>query len=129
MFCFICYIYYFISLIFSFFFSTERKCFGFINELKSSFATELPYKTSKVQRQLVDSICTVFETHFDSLFADFHNYTICNMSDPLTPISIFMKESFLDDIEDEDLPFVEPFISSQAFFEYSDIRLRKRDGE
>ena len=51
------------------------------------------------------------------------------MSDPLTPISIFMKESFLDDIEDEDLPFVEPFISSQAFFEYSDIRLRKRDGE
>ena len=98
-----------------------------MSELLSSFGEELPYKTTKVQRQLVDSICTVFETHFDSLFANFHNYTICNMSDPLTPISIFMKDSFLDDIEEEELPFIEPFIASQAFFEYSDHRLRKRD--
>lgn len=49
------------------------------------------------------------------------------MSDPLTPISVFMKDSFLEDIEEDELPFIEPFINSQAFFEYSDVRLRTRD--
>merc|ERR1712137_363872 len=107
----------------------ERKCSTFVQELLSSFGNEVPYKTTKLQNQLVDSICTVFETHFDSLFANFHNYTICNKSDPSTPISIFMKDSFLDDIEEDELPFIEPFISSQAFFEYSDQRLRMRDSQ
>lgn len=105
----------------------ERKCLGFVNELKESFGGELPFTTTKLQRQLVDSICTVFETHFDSLFANFHNYTICDMSDPLTRVSVFMKDSFLDDIEPEEIPFLEPFIETQAFFEYSDHRLRRRD--
>ena len=98
-----------------------------MQELSDSFGGQPPYSTTTVQRQLVDSICTVFETHFDSLFANFHNYTICNMSDPLTPISVFMKDSFLDDIDESELPFIEPFIESQAFFEYSDQRLRRRD--
>lgn len=77
---------------------------------------------------LVDSISTVFENHLVSLFANFHNYTICNKTDPERPITVFMKESFLSDIEDDStLEFIEPFLETQTFFHYSDTCLRKRD--
>lgn len=107
----------------------RRKTSSLVEDLENSFGGEIPYETTVVQRQLINSICTMFVTHFDSVFASFHNYTICNMSDPLTPISVFMKDSFLDDIEESELPFIEPFISSQAFFEFSDNRLRLRDSD
>jgi hypothetical protein len=49
------------------------------------------------------------------------------MNDPTKPISVFIKESFLEDIPESECAFIEPFLSTQMFFQYSDKRLRKRD--
>ena len=38
-----------------------------------------------------------------------------------------MKESFLDDIPAQAREFIDPFLSTQMFFQYSDKKLRKRD--
>jgi len=38
-----------------------------------------------------------------------------------------MKDSFLADIPTQAREFIDPFLSTQMFFHYSDKRLRKRD--
>jgi len=105
----------------------QMKCEGYLNKLRQSFKSEIPFHTSKEQLSLVENISLAFEDHFTSLFAHFHNYTICNMNDPTTPITVFIKESFLEDMPASDCAFIEPFLSTQMFFQYSDKRLRKRD--
>lgn len=106
----------------------KKKCGTYLRELEESFKSEVPYRTSKEQLTLVQSISTMFETHLESLFSNFNNYTICNMNDPTTPISAFMKESFLEDLtEENEVSFYEPFFATQLFMQYSDKRLRKQD--
>jgi len=110
------------------FFFTKKKLDVYIKKLNGTFKKDIPYRTTKEQLALVENISTTFENYFSSLFANFHNYTICNKTDPENPITVFMKESFLDDIEDEAaLAFIEPFLGTQTFFQYSDKHLRKRD--
>lgn len=107
--------------------STKQQCFGHLKRMSDTFGPEPPYKTSREQLGSVDTLCFTFRKYFKSLFVNFDDYTICNKSDPLNPITVFMKESFLADVDPASLPFLEAFVNTQAFFTYSDKRLRKRD--
>lgn len=78
-------------------------------------------------KEVIYNISTVFETHLGAIFANFENYTICNMSDPSRPISVFIKESFVEDIPETLCDFIVPFLETQIFFQFSDRKLRKRD--
>lgn len=113
----------------NFVFFTRKNCESYLKKLSATIKKgNPPYTTSKEQMILVDNISTTFENHLGSLFANFHNYTICNKTDPDRPITVFMKDSFLADIEDDStLEFIEHFLETQTFFQYSDKCLRKRD--
>jgi len=105
----------------------EKKCTPILQTLRDTF-TEIPYYTSAEQLACVQSISTEFEIHLSSLFDNFDNYTICSMTDPTKPITVFMNESFLEDIPDPKVrEFIEPFLLSQIFFHYQEKRLLKRD--
>ena len=106
---------------------TKRKCDPLIRKLHKSCGKTLPYRTSKEQMQYVEQLSSIFEASFAQLFADFHEYTIRDLTDPDNPITVFMKESFLADLAATDVEFTRPFLESQLFFEYSDKKLRKRD--
>jgi hypothetical protein len=93
--------------------------------LVKSYGKSLPYRTSKEQMSIVEQISSVFESAFAMLFANFHECTIRDLTDPENPITVFMKESFLAELTDTD--FTKPFLESQIFFDYSDKKLRKRD--
>ena len=96
-----------------------------MDQLSKGGRETTPYHTTRDQVYLIESISTIMENYFSSLFANFHNYTIRDLTDPANPISVFIKESFLCDTHDTS--FFAPFLSSQIFFHYSDKRLRKRD--
>jgi hypothetical protein len=106
---------------------TEKKCAPLLKTLKDTF-TETPYYTTAEQLACVQSLSTEFEIHLNSLFDNFHNYTICNLTDPSTPVTVFLNESFLEDIPDTHArEFIEPFLSGQIFFHYQEKRLLKKD--
>jgi len=109
----------------------KKQCTKYLKDLNNTFKMENgspPYNTTKKQLSIVENISTTFENHFGSWFAHFDNYTICNKTNPEQPITVFMKESFLADIEDNaTLDFIEPFLETQTFFHYSDKCLRKKD--
>ena len=105
----------------------KKKCSSDIKQLNHSFKKGIPFKTTKEQLSHVESISTIFETHLISFFANYHNYTICNRTDPAQPITVFMKDSFLVDIPADAREFIDEFLDTQMFFQYSDKRLRKRD--
>ena len=106
----------------------ERKCQLYHKELLASFKKhEAPFSTSREQLRLVENISTIFEAHLGSLFANFDSYTICNKNDPAHPVTVFMKESFLEDLPSSERQFIEPFFDTQMFFQFSDSKLRQRD--
>jgi len=61
------------------------------------------------------------------LFDGFRNYCIRDLTQRNKPITIFMKDSFLESIPKPDLPFYNAFLSTQMFFDYQDKRLRRED--
>lgn len=62
------------------------------------------------------------------MFANFNNYTICNTTDPEKPITVFMDDSFLEDIENDDSrEYIALFFKTQTFANYRDKCLRKKD--
>jgi hypothetical protein len=82
---------------------------------------------SDVVFHLVEEICTTMKAHLLSLFTDFHKHCIKDLTDNNKPITVFLKESFLDQTPKVDRPFFQAFLQSQMFFAFSDARLRKAD--
>lgn len=82
---------------------------------------------SDVIYHLVEEICTTMKAHLLSLFADFHKHCIKDLTDNNQPITVFIKESFLDRTPKADRAFFQAFLQTQMFFAHSDARLRKAD--
>lgn len=85
-----------------------------------AFASDMVY-------HLVEEICTLVKAHLLSLFTDFHKHCIKDLTDNNKPITVFLKESFLDQTPKADRPFFQAFLQTQMFFAHSDARLRKAD--
>jgi len=101
-----------------------------LKPLLSSFNSEIPFQTTEDQLSWVQQIGVALEIHLSSLFDNFKSYTIRSMTNPNNPVAVFMTESFLEDIEDPSiLQFIEPFLSSQIFTQYSEYKLMKQDQE
>lgn len=82
---------------------------------------------SDVVYHLVEEICSLLKAHFLSLFSDFTKHCIKDLTDNNKPITVFLKESFLDQTPKVDRPFFQAFLQTQMFFAHSDARLRKAD--
>jgi len=87
----------------------------------------IPYVTTSIMARLSKRISALFEKYFDSMFADFKSYCIRDMSDRVNPISVFLKQNFLDSIPSIDRPWFSMFLETQMFSQYCDKRLRKID--
>jgi len=94
-------------------------------------------------------IVKLFTEFFNSLFQNFHQHTLRDLTDPQKPITVFLKvclrmfdhtwwwrgltwiifsqESFLSSCYEEENLFLMPFLETQIFFHFSDECLRKRD--
>lgn len=72
-------------------------------------------------------IVKLFTEFFNSLFQNFHQHTLRDLTDPQKPITVFLKESFLSSCYEEENLFLIPFLETQIFFHFSDECLRKRD--
>lgn len=86
------------------------------------FATDVVF-------HLVEEICTSLKSHFHSFFADFSKHCIKDLTDNNKPITVFLKESFLDQTPKQDRAFFQAFLQTQMFFAYSDQRLRAMDSK
>lgn len=89
-----------------------------------------PYAfASDVVFHLVEEMCTLLKSHLTSLFSDFHKHCIKDLTDNNKPITVFLKESFLDQTPKADRPFFQAFLQTQMFFALSDTRLRAVDAK
>jgi len=61
------------------------------------------------------------------MFSTFREHCITDMSQKNTPITVFIKESFLESIPREDQNWFATLIETQTFFHNIDNRLRKID--
>eukprot|EP01104_Vermistella_antarctica_P008294 TRINITY_DN2070_c0_g2_i1.p1 TRINITY_DN2070_c0_g2~~TRINITY_DN2070_c0_g2_i1.p1 ORF type:complete len:1127 (+),score=295.60 TRINITY_DN2070_c0_g2_i1:341-3721(+) len=117
----------------------KRKLAPYLRELKKTLpqrsasncpADKLPYDTTKEQLNYVQGVSTVFESYFSNLFSSFNAHTIRDMTDPDRPITVFLKDSFVLEAEQQrsgGSEFLSQFLDTQMFFHYSDEKLRKRD--
>lgn len=98
------------------------------NELKSTFKKgEKPYSTTSHQLRLAKRISTVFERYLSSLFKDFQNYCIRDLTEKDHPVSVFMPESFIASVPKNQKEFYEIFLQTQMFSHYCDQRQKKID--
>lgn len=89
-----------------------------------------PYQfANDVVFHLVEEMCTLLKSHFLSLFNDFHKHCIKDLTDNNKPITVFVKDSFLDQTPKQDRPFFQQFLQTQMFFAHSDSRLRAADAK
>jgi len=106
----------------------EVEFLKYYNQLIRTYENgKTPYVTSSKQLRLAKHISGLFEKYLSSLFDGFRNYCIRDLTQRNKPITIFMKDSFLESIPKPDLPFYNAFLSTQMFFDYQDKRLRRED--
>mmetsp|Transcript_28428 Transcript_28428/g.71405 ORF Transcript_28428/g.71405 Transcript_28428/m.71405 type:complete len:585 (+) Transcript_28428:128-1882(+) len=75
----------------------------------------------------VQSISTVFEDYLSCTFENFHEHCITDLTVPNTPITVFLKESFLAESDETETDFFKAFMETQMFFQFQDNRLRAKD--
>mmetsp|Transcript_7226 Transcript_7226/g.10025 ORF Transcript_7226/g.10025 Transcript_7226/m.10025 type:complete len:665 (+) Transcript_7226:51-2045(+) len=82
-----------------------------------------PYVTTSKQLRLAIKISKLFERYLSSLFAAFQTFCIRDMTDKEHPITIFMKESFLESIPRQDHAWHNLFVETQMFFNWQSAKL------
>eukprot|EP01113_Clastostelium_recurvatum_P009386 TRINITY_DN14519_c0_g1_i2.p1 TRINITY_DN14519_c0_g1~~TRINITY_DN14519_c0_g1_i2.p1 ORF type:complete len:609 (-),score=165.40 TRINITY_DN14519_c0_g1_i2:42-1868(-) len=87
----------------------------------------IPYVTSPAVLQMVEGLAGVIQTHLTAIFADFHKHCIRDLTDSSSPITVFIKESFLAQTPKQDQPWLKEFFQTQTFFAFSDKKLRSSD--
>jgi len=75
----------------------------------------------------VKRISALFEKYLSSLFQEFPKHCIRDLTQKDTPITIFMKDSFLEGVPQKDRPWFKKFLETQIFSQYCDQRLRSAD--
>ncbi len=89
--------------------------------------SRVPYTVAEEQRSNCEAVAMLLQTHFSSLFANFRTYSLCDRTDMEKPITVFLKDSFLNDQPRSAKPFMTRFLETQLFFQYCDQRLRQID--
>jgi len=87
-----------------------------------------PYVPSEEQRSCCQATALTLQTFFSSFFSNFRTYCLCDKTDSEKPITVFLKDSFLNDQPRASKPFLSRFLETQIFFHFCDQRLRELDG-
>jgi len=106
----------------------EVEFLKYYNQLLRTYEPgKTPYVTTSKQLRLAKHISGLFEKYLSSLFDGFRNYCIRDLTQRNKPITVFMKDQFLESIPKIDAPFYDSFLQTQTFFDYQDKRLRRED--
>ena len=98
------------------------------SELKKTWIKdEKPYVPTSKQLRLSKRIAQLWNRSLTSMFETFRQHCITDMSEKNLPVTIFIKESFLETVNPEYLPWYSTMVETQMFFNYVDNRLRKMD--
>jgi len=98
------------------------------SELKKTWVKdEKPYVPTSKQLRLSKKISSLFAKSLSYMFSTFREHCITDMSQKNTPITVFIKESFLESIPREDQNWFATLLETQTFFHNIDNRLRKID--
>ena len=101
--------------------------FSFCRQMKKmSVVKSRLYSNVPELYPLVEAISALFETHLRACFGDFRRHCIRDMTDG-KPVSVFLKESFLEGCAPEDVRFFDAFFETQIWAHYSDQLLREAD--
>jgi hypothetical protein len=98
------------------------------NELMSTYEGKTPYATTSKQLRLAKKISHHFSKYLSSLFDNFRECCMRDVSVRNKPITIFVKERFLEGVPKEHLTFYNMLMNTQMFFDFQDKRLRREDG-
>lgn len=74
----------------------------------------------------IDSFSNILKEHFLKIFESFESYCITEVGKS-SSVSVFMRESFVENASPEDKTFLNEFIQTQIFINYEDTRLRLLD--
>ncbi len=107
---------------------SENEFPALYSELKKTWVKdEIPYVPTSKQLRLSKKISSLFAKALSNMFSSFREHCITDMSQKNTPITVFIKESFLESVPREDLNWYATLLETQTFFHYMDNRLRKMD--
>eukprot|EP01114_Cavostelium_apophysatum_P009262 TRINITY_DN22364_c0_g1_i1.p1 TRINITY_DN22364_c0_g1~~TRINITY_DN22364_c0_g1_i1.p1 ORF type:complete len:611 (+),score=139.01 TRINITY_DN22364_c0_g1_i1:93-1925(+) len=96
--------------------------------MKTYTKGQIPYKTTSKQLRLSKQIVSCCEKHLSSLFSTFPYFCIRDLTESSTPITIFIKDAFLNHASVKgDINWFTPFLDTQMFFQFQDEKLRKAD--
>lgn len=76
----------------------------------------------------IETFSNILEAHFLKIFEPFESYCITEVGKSPS-VSVFMRESFVENAQPEDKAFLDEFIQTQTFINYEDARLRLLDIE
>jgi len=97
---------------------------------KTYIRGQVPYLTTSKQFRLSKSIVSIFDKHLSKLFSNFEFYCIRDLTESSTPITVFIKDAFLEHASiKQDLNWFKEFMDTQMFFHYQDIKVRKADAK
>lgn len=74
----------------------------------------------------IESFSDILRRHFLKIFESFESYCITEVGKSPS-VSVFMRESFVENAPPEDKGFLNEFIQTQIFINYEDTRLRLLD--
>lgn len=88
---------------------------------------KVPFAPTEEQMSCCHGASLILQTYFSTLFANFRTYCLCDRTDSEKPITVFLKDSFLNDQPRVSRPFLIRFLETRIFFQYCDQRLRQID--
>ncbi|KAK8570054.1 hypothetical protein V6N13_002755 [Hibiscus sabdariffa] len=106
---------------------------------EGSIAKKHPtYRCNEAQAEAATQFLTVMREYLESLCANLRSHTITNVQSnddrvgahlALLPVSILLKDSFIDSFPVDDRPFIKLFVDTQLFTVLSDSRLSSYENE
>ncbi|KAK8654169.1 hypothetical protein V6N13_128142 [Hibiscus sabdariffa] len=106
---------------------------------EGSIAKKHPtYRCNEAQAEAATQFLTVMREYLESLCANLRSHTITNVQSNddrvgtylvLLPVSILLKDSFIDSFPADDRPFIKMFVDTQLFTVLSDSRLSSYENE
>ncbi|KAK8506148.1 hypothetical protein V6N13_002789 [Hibiscus sabdariffa] len=106
---------------------------------EGSIAKKHPtYRCNEAQAEAATQFLTVMREYLESLCANLRSHTITNVQSNddrvgtyvvLLPVSILLKDSFIDSFPVDNRPFIKMFVDTQLFTVLSDSRLSSYENE
>jgi len=97
------------------------------SELVQTFGKEVPFITSTKQLLIVKKISKLFEKYLETLFEHFRAYCVSDTTQKEEPITIFMKDNFLESVNRNELAWYNAFLETQMFSTYQSTKVIQVD--